>query len=204
MKYSIKHCDVLFQHAVVRSLSHNGVRLKFECPCGATSDPIPSSSFTYHVYTTELRSANALHSDVSLDALLNYIANTEKKKCSEKECQIMNKPQRLLIDTIPKVFTVSLVWPSASPSPADIKEVLDVLSRSMDIDLRHVFYNALTSSSTKFKFRGMVCYYRMHYLAYFFSCRLGQWLVCDDTYVDKVTITSSASMKRRVCSIHDT
>lgn len=110
----------------------------------------------------------------------------------------------------PEVFALGLVWDSPNSTTEDITELIDMIS--LRIDLSNVFsmknvrprdavpflYLILYSfvffsfhllsfqRAHTYKFRGMICYYGLHYIAYFYNCDLKQWFSFDDANVKEV------------------
>ncbi|KAL6077098.1 protein deubiquitination [Balamuthia mandrillaris] len=120
-----------------------------ECQCGATSEPITSSSFLYHVYTSELRSLYANNKALRshFDLLLSTLNDSEIHKCPDaaRGCTRKNRNQRFLHND-PQVFTVSLVWDSPTPPVEHIKTVLRAIS-SLQVDLNTIFYATCAATS---------------------------------------------------------
>lgn len=77
-------------HTLSQLHSHSLSIMKFECQCGATSEPLPSSSFIYHVYTSELRY-------VSKEITSTY--KTEKQFACETEYWISSENDFSLANT---------------------------------------------------------------------------------------------------------
>ena len=80
---------------------------------------------------------------------------------------------------------IGLVWPCPDP---DVSDILDTLAL---VTLEGFVLNDIFSLNQKatYELRGMICYYRLHYDAYF---RVGdQWHVFDDaTHKNVSTLVS--------------
>lgn len=82
----------------------------------------------------------------------------------------------------PRVFVVGMVWDTPNPPKEDVATALDIIS--LRIDIGNVFH--MSGVRHMYKFRGMICYYGLHYSAFFWNSELNQWFIFDDANVKEV------------------
>lgn len=117
-----------------------------------------------------------------------FVDNSHAKSCG-KVSNVIH-----YLQTLPEVFSVGIVWDSAEPSVTSIDIILRMIS--LRIDLNNVFVfgepnknsqmGARAKAPCYYRFRGMICYYGKHYVAYFYNFKSKLWYVYDDTNVQPV------------------
>eukprot|EP00743_Colponemidia_sp_Colp-15_P012560 GILK01014338.1.p1 GENE.GILK01014338.1~~GILK01014338.1.p1 ORF type:complete len:801 (+),score=115.39 GILK01014338.1:238-2403(+) len=162
------------------------------CRCGATSEvqPYDFSTFTFNAYISELFNpesdqfytvAEYLH---KLPAALARTVRTKKNSCVDtgSDCPFNQTIREMYIMNSPEVFTVGLVWPESRPP---IQLMIHLLaSLTPVLNLKQIFRSSV-EDPLAYEFRGMVCYYGMHYIAFFRSNHLfGQWIMFNDSQVE--------------------
>ncbi|KAL6053374.1 protein deubiquitination [Balamuthia mandrillaris] len=147
--------------------------------CGDSSEPISSDHFIYYIYTTSLRMLKKQNRDMSFCALLKQLSAEDKRPCSNEKCKRLSTVKRYLLHQ-PEVFTIGMVWETNKPSVEAIIETL--CSIEQRIQLKDIFDSA-PSPDASYMLRGMVCYYGLHYLAFFFNVEKHRWIVFDDATV---------------------
>lgn len=178
-------------------LAHNvfGVRSyeQLRCDaCGTASEPMATTLFTAYSYAAALRTEYSKDPTASFCKLI-AAAGQEKKCCSNQSCGKVSNVIHYL-QTLPEVFSVGVVWDSAEPSVTSIDIILRMIS--LRIDLNNVFVfgepnknsqmGARAKAPCYYRFRGMICYYGKHYVAYFYNFKSKLWYVYDDTNVQPV------------------
>eukprot|EP01116_Phalansterium_solitarium_P004321 TRINITY_DN15304_c0_g1_i1.p1 TRINITY_DN15304_c0_g1~~TRINITY_DN15304_c0_g1_i1.p1 ORF type:complete len:367 (-),score=73.39 TRINITY_DN15304_c0_g1_i1:227-1327(-) len=153
--------------------------------CGDDSEPTTLGMLMTYCYTADLvRSAASHPRGRDFDFLLGDIARDDTRPCSSANCQNQCIVRRFLLD-LPQVFTVGLVWATAEPTREEIVPVLTLVSEQ--IDLSYIFdIPAECQSRSRYRLRGMVCYYGKHYDAYFYDDAKRVWWVFDDATVHQV------------------
>lgn len=151
--------------------------------CGGASEPFPSTSFIYYTYVTALRNASTRNPGKPFDCLLKIINDDDVRSCPrENVCNKKARIQKYLLGT-PQVFAIGLVWENPTPEQFEITQTLSLIPQT--IKLSNVFVLPPTEKREHY-LRGMVCYYGIHYNAYFYSELRRQWLVFDDATVKEV------------------
>jgi len=178
--------------------------------CGATSEPIVTSSFLYCAYVADLLAAAEADSGhaappppaagerSSLQGLLRGLCQREAgRRCGECSSLRTVFAERWLTRQ-PLALVVSLVWPCSTPSAQAVWRVLRMLRPELRLD--EVFRVARPGSprtqrpervgpveadarAEAHAFRGFVCYSGMHYVALFWCWSRTKWIVFDDTSV---------------------
>ena len=147
--------------------------------CGATSEPEMWCDTLYRIYVSEVVLLSTTHDDVELpnlsSAMQAIAALTPARSCPENgnDCHGKTNVERWILK-LPIVFGVSLVWESNRATEEQLQSVLKLITCQKDqkLDLRSIFRyggSEKTEGSTLYGFRGMVCYYGMHYISFFYS-----------------------------------
>jgi hypothetical protein len=150
-----------------------------------------------------IRSISEATIGLSFDRLLKRVNEQDKKTCTntvgvifintnyQLYCKYVNVAHQYLFNQ-PKVFTIGLAWDTACPSIQDIDSILDIIDE--DVDIKQMFEGPIPNS--KYKLKGMICYYGKHYDAYF---RNGSyWWVFDDATVKEVS-RNWDDVRKRCC-----
>jgi hypothetical protein len=125
------------------------------------------------------------------DVALHRVSS-ESRGCEHAGCPAEANLQRVLLLDVP-VFTVSIGWDTASPSPEDVARLIAILKPV--VDLRRVFdslHGASPTAQIPCRLRGIVAYTgtSRHYVALVDEGRAQsstQWVYCNDERVSPVT-----------------
>lgn len=123
------------------------------------------------------------------------------KKCTECNSRNTIVLERWLTRR-PYTFMVSLIWPTSMPTRDSLWSVISSIQPSMQMeqifktdrgspskmgkDVKEKAPQSSDSSVEKYPlylFRGLICYYGMHYVAFFFCWARKKWILFDDTCV---------------------
>jgi len=140
------------------------------------------------------------------DALHALCQREDSQKCGECNSRKTLMMERWLTRQ-PKIFTVSLAWPSSSPGRDAIWIVLSMIRPKLLLE--QIFKTAKSRDSkpsdsgswseadadSEYCFHGLICYYGMHYIAIFWCPARKRWVLFDDTFVrEKEDWSSVASL----------
>eukprot|EP00211_Chloroparvula_japonica_P005454 CAMPEP_0119135384 /NCGR_PEP_ID=MMETSP1310-20130426/19171_1 /TAXON_ID=464262 /ORGANISM="Genus nov. species nov., Strain RCC2339" /LENGTH=361 /DNA_ID=CAMNT_0007126261 /DNA_START=293 /DNA_END=1374 /DNA_ORIENTATION=- len=151
--------------------------------CHVMSPPILVNFYTYYTYATALAAAKSHSPQLSFGALLHSVSEGDYRSCPNEDTCERKLPINKYLCSLPAVMIVGMVWESARSSPSEILSVLDIIE--FEINLRDVF-PAFPHDQTRYRLRGMVCYYGMHYDAYFIHPTRRQWWVFNDEMVRRM------------------
>eukprot|EP01135_Chromosphaera_perkinsii_P001946 Nk52_evm3s214 gene=Nk52_evmTU3s214 len=107
------------------------------------------------------------------------------QKCTKEGCSGTVSYQRHL-NSVPLVYTVSLMWDSFSTSKEQIKKIMSVLPEYIDLN---ILYNGLEEVSRErclLPVQTIVCFYGRHYIALAYKQREQCWKSIDDSNVKEV------------------
>lgn len=186
---------------------------QIRCPdCGGASDPSQFVLFSAYNYATALRNAKerSAHEfpQPTFDKIL-YAASEDKRMCPNKpKCTRMCNISHYLTE-LPEVFTVSIVWTTPNPDTEEIASILGMID--LRINIMNVFPNLKTAPDSNgvtssvmhdnwakcnYRLRGMICYYGLHYVAFFYNRKRSEWIVFDDSTVKPVGVTWSVVQQK--------
>jgi hypothetical protein len=126
-----------------------------------------------------------------LQSLLQSLCQRSvEKKCPECNSRNTMVSERWLTRR-PHTFMVSLVWPSTLPSREALWLVVSSIQSHMQMESifasRHKESNAPSRQAEErpqqYLLRGLICYYGMHYIAFFYCWARKKWVLFDDTRV---------------------
>ena len=168
--------------------------------CSATSDPELSSSHIYRACIGDFDARGSLALGSALHAMLNQEDSSTLRSCpGEVECGKHGSVLTRHCLQLPRVFAVQLIWP-AEPT-RELKQLgMRIATENSDtLDVESIFATVSQSSSCgsadgskPFKFRGMICYYGRHYVAFFPPNERipnAQWLLFDDAKIHQCGTT---------------
>jgi len=162
-----------------------------KCACGKPQKPFPLKEFIFYVSASALRYQASQHVEVTEEGRVRHTINLGRairqvhtedlRQCSNEKCKCTN-PQRYALANLPEVFTLGLVWNTASPPVDYIYEVMNLVNGELEVsDL----FDSVVQRGT-YVLRGMIAYYGLHYHAYFRNPKNDEWLVFDDSKISKV------------------
>jgi hypothetical protein len=131
------------------------------------------------------------------DAMRLLCQRSVDKKCNECNSRHTVVSERWLTRR-PHIFVVSLVWPTSTPTRDSLWLV--VSSIQAQIQMEQIFKTERSNRSKTgeaedrsrrghdasldtYLFRGLICYYGMHYIALFYCWARKKWVLFDDTRV---------------------
>jgi len=89
---------------------------------------------------------------------------------------------------LPHVYTFAVQWSSEEGTDKEeIERFFALLPSSLELSaFLRVGKANLDTSDSSFVFRGFICYYGRHYVAYFYSEKFDSWVHFDDSHLSKV------------------
>lgn len=161
------------------------------CPCGQRITPSPSKEFIFYVSAKALKQQASLnldisdegkiHKGISFGKIINEVNHEDQRICPNQNCKKSNH-LRFALANLPEVFTIGIVWDTATPTTDYIHEIMDTIDQQ--ILVKEIFDSVVQPGS--YTLRGMICYYGLHYNAYFRNPKTREWLMFDDSRVTKV------------------
>ena len=155
--------------------------------CGATSEPLLRSGFTHMIYASELINTARQYPQENFSKLMAVcLRSSHRLHCPNFEsnrCKSSPKLQAYLLDS-PLVMAISIVWQSNQEDVSHLVTLMNTLSYRLF--LSQIF--SVTSNEVSpevFFFRGMVCYYGLHYVSIFQDLSSGtpRFLLFDDARI---------------------
>jgi hypothetical protein len=147
--------------------------------CGTSSEPSVEKSLVYYAYAAALRKYHEAYPRYSFDKLLKK-SNEDQRACTNEACRAMTCVSKYAL-TQPNVLAIAMAWDSAQPAPQEITDILNLIQ--IEVNLRHMF--SRTEDCT-YRLKGLICYYGLHYAAYFYNSFIKKWIYLDDTMVKEV------------------
>jgi hypothetical protein len=138
-----------------------------------------SDHFIYYAYISTVLQAGATGG--SFESALRRSFEDERKSCPRCDRPGCVVRQHLVAE--PEVFSVGLVWPMANPPVADIIAAMNAVPQ--EVVLAHIFspYPGRPVRGLRYRLKGVISYYGLHYDCFFFNPLVGQWIVFDDERV---------------------
>ncbi|KAI9906296.1 hypothetical protein PsorP6_002772 [Peronosclerospora sorghi] len=189
-----------------RLFQMNLMELKVCSLCGHTAEPIMNTDFLYRVYAQELLNHTRVGKEKKKMTLEEVLRLEAQAQDGARNCDACEKAGQLVLSrwilTLPMVFSISIIWSSNHVNKTDIKDWMELLSSQcfvstgekelhQALDLGRIFeLEKSVEVSSLYSFRGLVCYYGMHYVGFFASRSLDEdgatrerWFLFDDTRV---------------------
>ncbi|XP_070543916.1 serine-rich adhesin for platelets-like isoform X2 [Ptychodera flava] len=164
----------------------------YECPCGASSEPLPFTQMVHYVSATALcsqamrmRQEHNIHQPVMFSILLQKAGGVGDVRNCPSNCGKSIQLQRKLLNC-PEIVSIGLVWDSDQPSIDHIMDVIKNLGTT--IKLPYIFqgiFDERARRSTLYLV-GIVTYYGKHYSTFFFHTKLRVWIYFDDATVREI------------------
>jgi len=161
------------------------------CDCGRIQRPFPCKEFIYYVSAKAIRQQaldhleitddNQVRKSISFGQIIKNVNHEDLRGCLNEKCKKKNS-LRYALANLPEVFTIGIVWNTASPTMDYIEEIMDLIDKQ--IQVKDIFDSIVQAGA--YTLRGMICYYGLHYNAYFRNPKTEEWLVFDDSRVTKV------------------
>ena len=163
------------------------------CPdCNRVSEWDLYSNMVFSMYANDIHTLKAK----TMERLLKSLS---QKVDFSTECIVDKCDGNVTLDRrikrYPMVFAISVLWSTTSATKAQVSSVLNYLPHDLDLSAAfEPFYAENNDSqnrrnslkSTRYTFRGFVCYYGQHYFAFFYSTAHKSWLLLDDKLVVQV------------------
>jgi len=175
-----------------------------KCSCGTIMKPFPCKEFIYYVSAKALRQQASLNMEITDDGrvrkaisfgeIIKEVNHEEERECSNQSCKKKNH-LRFAIANLPEVFTIGIVWDTATPTVDYIYEIMEIVDQQ--IYLKDIFDSVVQCGV--YTLRGMISYYGLHYNSYFRNPKSGDWLMFDDSRVTKVG-SNWLDVTKRCCS----
>ena len=157
--------------------------------CGSSSEPTCRESFTHLVYASELLQkaaySTSLQQTTSFGKLLSYSLKSTSAsilECPTELCRGRGIMQSHLLNN-PIVLAICITWTSSQEDIATLQALLDIITEQLSTEDMFTTVLSTTSEFTPttttntttstpsrehlYVFRGMVCYYGLHYIAIF-------------------------------------
>jgi hypothetical protein len=134
------------------------------------------------------------------DVLRKLCQRSVSTKCNECNSRHTIVSERWLTRR-PHTFAVSLVWPTSTPTRDSIWLVISSIQPQMYME--QIFKTdqmptnpeevGINDNCEPYYFRGLICYYGMHYVAFFYCWARKKWVLFDDTRVQEENDWSSVA-----------
>ncbi|ETW04709.1 hypothetical protein, variant [Aphanomyces invadans] len=126
----------------------------------------------------------------SVPAPVSWIGNLVTVMQVGRLTNLARRMVRRWLMKFPIVFAVSIVWPSTTVGGTELKAFGNIIPHELDLgQIFHLGGDAadLAKEEAIYVFRGMVCYYGLHYVSFFQSqSGRNEWYLFDDVQVHRI------------------
>jgi len=160
------------------------------------SDPLSLLQEAVVQLTSNLGGSSPSSLQDALRQLCQQEVGSKCPDCNSRKTMLMER----WLTRRPHVFIVSLAWPSSNPGREAIWLVIQMIRPTLRME--EIFRTDLSAKGEQFPsassaasasltagvdagyvFRGLICYYGMHYIALFWCFSRKRWILFDDTCV---------------------
>nr|CCA21421.1 inactive ubiquitin carboxylterminal hydrolase putati [Albugo laibachii Nc14] len=173
------------QHSIPHVVFSHQMYDRFVCgACQHATSWELSSNLVFTTYASDFLDK----SYPSMEEMLRHVSSSETTTlCSSGKCSGRNQKERSIY-RFPMVFTISILWSTASASSKQVETLMSNISSRLDLagafvaggPAANLFRGGIR---TTYRLRGFVCYYGKHYVAVFYSTTHKIWLLFDDSRV---------------------
>ena len=169
------------------------------CPsCDATSEPMLRTAFMQNIYAAEIVEIARRNPHESFASLIGRCSGVAQKECPSADDNPPPRPAckskanvRMFCLEAPLALALSIGWTSTSEPLSTLRNFYRLVSRSLSLNQLYMPSGGATtdasdsSGSPEYLFRGMVCYYGLHYVSIFqeFGTKEARFLLFDDKNV---------------------
>ncbi|CCI49805.1 unnamed protein product [Albugo candida] len=185
------------QHSIPHVVFSHQMYDRFVCSiCQHATSWELSSNLVFTTYASDFLDK----SFSSMEDLLRHVSSSETTtSCTSGKCTGTNQKKRSIY-RFPMVFTISILWSTASASCKQVETLMSNITNRLDLakafvaggPAAHLYRGGIR---TTYRLRGFVCYYGKHYVAIFYSTTHKIWLLFDDSRVVEVGTWSQVVAK---------
>eukprot|EP00884_Botryococcus_braunii_P009363 jgi/Botrbrau1/18428/Bobra.0072s0020.2 len=117
------------------------------------------------------------------EVMLQYAERADGLSQGLGSSESRSGPLDIMLLRTPAVFTLALVWDSPQATGEAIRSTVHALKTELHVSK---YFKSVPSSSAAHGLRCVVCYLRHHYQVYVLNEELDQWLLFDDTNINRV------------------
>jgi len=192
------------------------------CPkCGSTSEPGLRQAFMHNLSAVELIEAAKKHPSETFACLIRMCSGVGQKECpsanddpAPRYACLTKANVRVFCLEAPLALALAVGWTSISESASVLRNFYRLVSRSVRLNQLFMPGGAAFDSSDEgpeYLFRGMVCYYGLHYVSIFqeHGAVKAKFLLFDDKTVrpigawDEVVELAIKSRYQPVCLLYE-